>query len=439
MSLYFIDRLHDRDWTFEKADTKYATHGLHKYPARMPPQIPDQIISILRKAGRIEAGDFLYDPFVGSGSTTTEAVMHGLHATGNDINPFACTLARAKGTPIAIDDLQMAHDEFFARAKTELQDLNEQIPAEELDIREGWFPQPQLTKLVAIRDILNDLDYRADIVRYLRMEFSNILRTISYQRKGEFKRYRMAENDREQHDPNVLNELDQSLDEGLRCMKELHHYVDTPRNLRTYDRDSRQAHHLPVDYYDLVITSPPYGDHQTTVAYGEFSRDLSLLASEQDVDEIKDVDKEGLGGSADPEGPPMEKLRSISPTLDATIEALQEKKAERKEEGKTVSDRDEDALKFFQDYYAVLQDTARRLKSGKLSAWVVANRTMRRVAIPTNIITQEFGEDIGYDVYEMLKRDIPGRTLPSKNAPENIPDKKGGMMVKESIVLMGAP
>lgn len=439
MQAHVIERLHDRDWTFSEASTKYATHGLHKYPARMPPQIPDQILSILRKTGEISDGDFLYDPFVGSGSTTTEAVMHDLHATGNDINPFACLLARAKGTLINPDELAMAHDDFFARVKTELQNIDSTISAEELDIRTDWFPQPQLTKLVRIREVLNSLDFPEDIVRYLRIEFSNILRTISYQRNGEFKRYRMAEEDREEHDPNVLDELDASLDDGHRRMKALQNYIDRSLNLRTYARDSRQADHLPTDYYDVVVTSPPYGDHQTTVAYGEFSRDLSILASDAELDRIKSVDNDGLGGSADPSGPSMEELRSISPTLDATIEALEEKKQKRREEDKTVSDRDEDALKFFQDYYAVLEDTARRLKSGRLSAWVIANRTMRRVAIPTNIITEEFGEHIGYDVHEMLKRDIPNRTLPSKNAPENIPDQKGGMMVKESIALMSAP
>ena len=46
----------------------------------------------------------VFDPFAGSGTTLTEAMLNGLDYTGYDINPLAILVCRAKQGP------------FFARA-----------------------------------------------------------------------------------------------------------------------------------------------------------------------------------------------------------------------------------------------------------------------------------------------------------------------------------
>ena len=46
----------------------------------------------------------------------------------------------------------------------------------------------------------------------------------------------------------------------------------------------------------LVVTSPPYGDHGTTVAYGQFSRHPGMWLELEDNDELFAVDSNGLGG-----------------------------------------------------------------------------------------------------------------------------------------------
>ena len=46
-------------------------------------------------------------------------------------------------------------------------------------------------------------------------------------------------------------------------------------------------------YYDIVVTSPPYGDSHTTLAYGQYSR----LSSEWlDYDNAQNVDRRLMGG-----------------------------------------------------------------------------------------------------------------------------------------------
>lgn len=93
------------DWTFSNADTKYLTHGLHPYPARMIPQIPATLLNHYKRTGVISEGDRVYDPFSGSGTTAVEARLHGLHAEANDINPLACLLTAAKSVPLDTTEL----------------------------------------------------------------------------------------------------------------------------------------------------------------------------------------------------------------------------------------------------------------------------------------------------------------------------------------------
>ena len=72
------------DWTFAKEDTKYMTHGLHAYPARMIPQIAQRLIHRYS-----EAGNTVWDPFCGSGSSLVESMLADRESVGTDLNPFA--------------------------------------------------------------------------------------------------------------------------------------------------------------------------------------------------------------------------------------------------------------------------------------------------------------------------------------------------------------
>ena len=73
-------------WAFKGAKREHA-HAFLKYPAMMVPQMQSEIIDIfVRNFPEIET---IYDPFVGSGTVMTEAMLHGLSFAGQDINPLA--------------------------------------------------------------------------------------------------------------------------------------------------------------------------------------------------------------------------------------------------------------------------------------------------------------------------------------------------------------
>ena len=72
------------DLDFHGAASNYASHSLHAFAAKFPPQLPRVFIE-----GLTEAGESVLDPMVGSGTTLVEAFLCGRKAIGLDIDPLA--------------------------------------------------------------------------------------------------------------------------------------------------------------------------------------------------------------------------------------------------------------------------------------------------------------------------------------------------------------
>lgn len=81
------------NWDFTNVNTSYLTHGLHPYPAKFIPQIPNALISELSNIG-----ETILDIFSGSGTTLVEALALKRNAIGIDANPLACLISDAKTT-----------------------------------------------------------------------------------------------------------------------------------------------------------------------------------------------------------------------------------------------------------------------------------------------------------------------------------------------------
>ena len=69
------------------------THNFYKYPARFSPKFVRAAIEIFTKAG-----DIVFDPFMGGGTSLVEAMALGRPAFGTDISALAAFVAAAKTT-----------------------------------------------------------------------------------------------------------------------------------------------------------------------------------------------------------------------------------------------------------------------------------------------------------------------------------------------------
>ena len=82
--------------------TKHV-HALHPYLGKYVPQLVE---TFLRRY--FKAGDTIYDPFVGSGTTLVESNVFGAHAYGCDISAFNCLLSQVKTTTYGLASLGTA-------------------------------------------------------------------------------------------------------------------------------------------------------------------------------------------------------------------------------------------------------------------------------------------------------------------------------------------
>lgn len=232
--------LADRDWTFEKANTRDATHAAHPYPAKFIPQIPRALIKDLHPGD----DSIVLDPFCGSGTTLVEAAAAGLPAIGIDLHPLACLISKVKVTPLDCS-LEEAAKAALARASTH--------PVPKIPRIDHWFAVPVQEALAALVASIEQ-ETMADVRDALRVAFSSIVVRVS--RQDSDTRYAAIEKNVSQHEVNEY---------FLRAARSLGAAVSAtwkdvarPR-VRVINKNVLNT--TPEDVggrVSLVVTSPPY-------------------------------------------------------------------------------------------------------------------------------------------------------------------------------------
>lgn len=71
---------------------QYLTHWIYPYKGKFHPQMVRALLNILR----IEQGQVVLDPFLGSGTTAVECMLMGIDCVGVDISPLCVLISRVK-------------------------------------------------------------------------------------------------------------------------------------------------------------------------------------------------------------------------------------------------------------------------------------------------------------------------------------------------------
>lgn len=275
-----------------------------------------------------------------------------------------------------------------------------------------------------------------DISDFFRICFSLTVRKSSWQRGGSWKIHRVSQHDRSRLNFDPFKIFRNVCTANAKRVEQLISAQPTGRayplleNSREVSPNHRRIRGATQDKtINLVVTSPPYGDHRTTVAYGQFSRHLGHWL-DLPAKKIQDVDRVGLGGKSynteDDLG---------SPTLNCTLAKIQKNDQKLTKNKKPCRVRE--VYAYFYDLDQCLGQISQCLTGDKSHAcFVVANRTVRRVVIPTNIILSELGRKHGLTVENVIPRTIPNKRMPTKNAPENIRHVAGETMTAESVIIM---
>ena len=199
----------------------------------------------------------------------------------------------------------------------------------------------------------------------------------------------------------------------------------TDSKVTIYKNDAALLDDVPNNSFDLIVTSPPYGDSRTTVAYGEYSR-LSLQwigLYDLTEKEIMGLDRSLMGGKKYRNG--FEYLLH-SPTLKKALEQIKDVDIERAG----------DVYSFYDDLEHSISATANKMKQGSYEFWVVGNRTVKNVLLQTDVIISEMATHFGLRYVYTVDRNIPNKVMPSLNSPTNEVGKKVTTMTNEHIVIL---
>lgn len=408
----------------------------------------------------------MFDPFSGSGTVLVEGMLANIKTVyGNDINPLAIFISKVKTNKLDIHELKKevsvlleninndykknidfyeGADEYYKkslditskngwgdnaqkylREYINLNKINFEVP----DFKNigYWFKPRVILQLQMIKNHILTIK-KENIRNFIFVAFSELVRLVSNRRKGEFKMFRMLPAKVESFNPDVLKEFTYILENNI---KKMHSFVEACKNnnnnskVKIFNNNVIDLFCIPDSSIDLVITSPPYGDSRTTVAYGEYSR-LSLQwldLFELSQKEIMMLDKRLMGGVKFRNG---FEFSIPSQTLNKSLNTIKNIDLERAG----------DVYSFYLDLEKAISSISKKTKKGGYQFWVVANRTVKGELLKTDKIITEIASKYNMDYVYTINRNIINKVMPSLNSPTNIAGKKSETMCNEHIVIL---
>ena len=379
----------DDTWSFKELttkDTKYITHGYHRYPAKFIPQLASRLIKEFSSEG-----DLVVDPFMGSGTTLVEAKVLGRRSLGVDINPVAHLISQAKINFIEPEEPEKTFQKINQRFKV----CKPYIPKyERIDY---WFKKETRKNLGIIYSSIKEIK-EPQIKTFFLCGFSNILKNCSIWLAKSNKPTR--DFNKKESDPYILfnKQIKQMLKRNLDFCNLLkqNHFLNVSSEACLED-----AKNIPLENNsaNLIITSPPYVTsyeyadlHQLTAFWFEYASELSEFRKSFIGSAYNSVNKINLG----------------SELAEETINSLQKNKTGKHEE----------VTIYFSNMRETFLEMHRYLKKGGKACIVIGDTAFKGVPILNAAVFIEQMQEIGFELYKIIKREIPSKNLPQTRDPE---------------------
>lgn len=381
---------------FHGENSRYASHDLHSFAAKFPPQLPRTFIR-----GLTNIDNVVLDPMMGSGTTVVEAFLEGRQGIGLDIDPLALRLGRVKTMAADIGSLRNAGqkvlakaDKLLAEGKKVEQKLAQYFDEQTKNFIDYWFLPNTQRELMALKLAIQDIPDRASR-RTLELTFSSIIVTKS----GGVSRARDLAHSRPHLDKTKFpkNALEQF---STRLRKTLDSIARLKTNGEAAITIMGDARSMPLadGVIDLIVTSPPYANaidymraHKFSLVWlGESIANLSKLRAEY-------IGSERIGQAS---------YDSLPKKPQAVICQLQER-----DDKKAAILR-----KYFVEMRSVFAEMYRVLRKDSAAIVVVGTSTMRGLDVQTHLCLADIADHLGFDVVGVVKRtlDRNKRMMPAR-------------------------
>lgn len=420
-------------WSAPNLDRRRGTHSLFQYPGRMVPEVQQALVQAVQET-QPSIREML-DPYMGSATSLVAGLTHGLHCYGQDINPLAILIAQVKTTWIDVKEIRICVLEVLERAGEDTRsDLDVYFPG-----ITKWFRSDVADALSKLRRAIhreNDIRFR----RFLWVTLAETIRLTSNDRTSTYKLHVRPEKERNERKLDVMATFREQAIYNITDLHIFHteldnagHNEDNTYKVTIDLLNSTQELLTPADPlgFDLLVTSPPYGDNKTTIPYGQHA---FLPLQWIDLDDIdprvetawlrttNEIDRLSMGGmfhvrSAET----LEKLRDSSPTLRSHLDALLAAKAPSESYRKVVA--------FYDDFYRSLELISQSLKPDAYLVWTLGNRRVNKMLIQNDLILREFLGSLSCEYITELERIIHSKRMAHKNS-------SGSTMANEQILVL---
>lgn len=386
----------DGELDFHGENSRYASHDLHAFAAKFPPQLPRVFIRGLTKPN-----DIVLDPMMGSGTTIVESHIEGRIGIGLDIDPLSLQLSTVKVTPLDIDRLQKAGESVMERANQIIRFENEVIEEYLNNFDEStkefinyWFLQPTQNELTALYLAIQEIE-SATIKRFLELTFSSIIITKS----GGVSRARDLAHSRPHLDKlkNPKNAVDQFAYKLRRNIKSISEINRASFISNTIGGDAKI---MPIanESIDLIVTSPPYANAIDYMRAHKFS----LVWSGKKIQDLTELRSRYIGS---------ERLGDLQPQyLGEHSEKIIQLLTDRDKKKAAI------LRKYLTEMRSVISEMYRVLQKDSAAIIVIGTSTMRDLDIETHLCLADIAQAIGFELVRISKRvlDRNKRMMPAR-------------------------
>ena len=417
----------------EGADRSENLHRLFMYPAMMVPAAQHAVIKAV--ADCLPVGAWAMDPFMGSGTSLMSCMEFGFNVYGQDINPFAVMLSKAKVEKYDIHQLKEVCKGVLNKISKD-DDTTLEVTFRNVD---KWFNPEIQIDLSKIRRAIQTVD--SQLIRYfLWVITSEVIRTGSNDRTSTFKLHRRSEEDIQKRDVNVIKEftilVNRGIDDVALYWDKLAKESELNEELRNVEADIRWGdtkNSIEADTrFDLLVSSPPYGDNHTTVTYGQTSYlplqwidPIDLTCPYDYVKTTQEIDRHSLGG------------QTIKKEIIATIEPVYAKTPSLKSFVDSVPADEKDkyykTLSFIADFDQSLEKIVASMKDDAFYIWTIGNRFVGNREIPNDKVLIELMESREIELFERAERQILNKKQSKRNNYSKTMEKEHILIFHKSV------
>lgn len=374
------------------SETNYATHYLHRYPAKFIPHFPRLFIKHFLHNNE----GIILDPMCGSGTTLIESCIAGYKSIGVEIDPISYLIAKVATTPLHIEKIKINYETFLKEIEQDFKkNLQQklQIPNEkEFPNAFLWFREDIFNELIYIRNKifkLRDKDFRD----FLLLSLSSIIRGVSNADPRDI----FPQRDKDllvRERKNVIVEFKSALDSNIDAISDFLNRKKAGSKCQVIKGDARSLNILDSNV-DFVFTSPPYSYAMDYARINKLSTLLLLMSNEElkeyrrlyvGTDRIKISEFSMVNGHF----PSYEGFEFAGKEIESLYKT-------KKRLGIYL-------YKYFVDMHKITKEIYRILKPQCYLVYVVGNSTINRTHFFVDKVFQSICENVGFVIEDVLER-----------------------------------